>query len=89
LLGEVADRLKENPEVDITIEGYTDNRGSDEYNLNLSKRRAQSAKNYLVGQGVDSYRITAVGMGEAYPVASNDTEDGRAENRRVVLKVNQ
>ena len=89
LLGEVADRLRKYPEVDIIIEGYTDSRGPDEYNLNLSTRRAQSAKNYLIGQGVESYRITVVGMGEAYPVASNDTEEGRAENRRVVLKVNQ
>jgi OOP family OmpA-OmpF porin len=89
LLGEVADRLKKYPDVNITIEGYTDSRGPDEYNLGLSTRRAQSAANYLAGQGVAANRITVVGMGEANPVASNDTEQGRADNRRVVLKVNQ
>jgi OOP family OmpA-OmpF porin len=87
VLNEVAVKLKENPEVTITIEGHSDSRGDDAYNQDLSQRRAQAAKDHLVGQGVAADRITAEGKGEAEPVASNDTDEGRATNRRVVIKV--
>lgn len=87
LLDEVADRLKQNKNVGLVLEGYTDSRGADAYNLDLSTRRAQSAKDYLASQGVSPYRMVVVGKGEADPVATNETEEGRAANRRVVLKV--
>ena len=67
------------------VQGHTDSVASDEYNRRLSKSRAESVKNYLVSQGIDASRLTAVGLGEAKPVASNATEAGRAQNRRVVL----
>jgi OOP family OmpA-OmpF porin len=84
-LNDVAESLKNFPEVNITIEGYTDSDGSEAYNQDLSERRAKSARDYLVRRGVPGTRITAYGLGEANPVASNDTPEGRAQNRRVVL----
>jgi OOP family OmpA-OmpF porin len=87
ILDEVADRLGQATGVSITIEGYTDSRGDDDYNLGLSQRRADSAGDYLVSRGVAGSRISTIGMGEKQPVASNDTDEGRAANRRVVLKV--
>lgn len=67
----------------ITIEGHTSAEGTDEYNANLSKRRAQSVKNYLTEKGLDAAKLYIVGMGESQPIATNDTEEGRAQNRRV------
>lgn len=67
----------------LIIEGHTDSTGSDSYNIGLSKRRAQSVRDYLVSQGVSSSRLTVVGKGENFPIASNDTREGRAQNRRV------
>jgi outer membrane protein OmpA-like peptidoglycan-associated protein len=67
----------------ITIEGHTDSVGAEDYNLGLSQRRADSVKVFLVAQGVDATRITSLGKGEAYPVASNETVTGRQQNRRV------
>jgi len=67
----------------IIIAGHTDSTGSDSYNLGLSKRRAQSVRDYLVSQGVSASRLTVVGKGESDPIASNDTREGRAQNRRV------
>jgi outer membrane protein OmpA-like peptidoglycan-associated protein len=67
----------------VIIEGHTDSVGAEDYNLGLSQRRADSVKAFLVAQGVDSTRITSVGKGEVYPVASNDTPSGRQQNRRV------
>ncbi|MDD4914696.1 MAG: OmpA family protein [Methylococcales bacterium] len=78
--------LKLNPGLTIEIEGHTDGIGSVAYNLKLSERRAMSIKNELVKQGVDPKRLTTVGYGKSDPVASNDTEEGRAYNRRVVYK---
>ena len=90
LLDEVADRMvNEFPEITVTVEGYTDSRGDENYNQGLSLRRADAAKQELVSNGVAADRITTVGMGESNPVASNDTDEGRAANRRVVLKVDQ
>lgn len=67
----------------IQITGYTDSVGTEEYNRDLSIRRAQAAQEYLVSNGVDQKRIVLSGMGESNPIASNDTADGRAMNRRV------
>lgn len=70
----------------IKVVGHTDSVGSDEYNEALSLRRAASVRDYLVSRGVPSDLITAEGMGEKMPTASNDTEEGRAENRRVNIE---
>lgn len=75
--------LNETPNRKIIVEGHTDSTGAEDYNLTLSQRRADAVKNYLVSQGVDAGRITAVGKGEGFPVASNDTPSGRQQNRRV------
>ena len=87
ILREAATTLKENPSVKVIVEGYTDSRGTDEYNQRLSVRRANAVKDYLGKLGVAADRLTAQGKGESQPVASNDTEEGRAENRRVELLV--
>jgi OOP family OmpA-OmpF porin len=77
-------QLKTLPEdATIQVTGYTDSVGSEEYNQELSMRRAQAAQEYLVSNGVDQKRIVLSGMGESNPIASNDTADGRAQNRRV------
>jgi len=73
----------------IELNGYTDEAGSAQYNLNLSERRAKAVAEYLTGKGVDQARITAVGYGEAKPVANNGTKDGRSQNRRVEIKFKQ
>ena len=78
-----------NPKVSFIggkIDGYTDEIGTEAYNLDLSKRRAQAVFNYLESKGVDmAGRFTTHGYGQSDPIASNDTEEGRAKNRRVVL----
>jgi outer membrane protein OmpA-like peptidoglycan-associated protein len=75
--------LKANPALKAEIDGHTDSVGSDAYNMKLSERRANAARDYLVSQGIDASRITTQGFGESKPIASNDTEEGRAQNRRV------
>ena len=72
----------------MSVDGYTDSVGSDEYNQRLSERRANSVKDYLETLGVSGSRLTAQGFGKTNPVASNDTAEGRAQNRRVELVVN-
>ncbi|XKG48714.1 OmpA family protein [Halomonas sp.] len=84
-LDEVARRLREHTDVRIRIEGHTDSRGSDQYNQSLSERRANSVRSYLASQGVAGNRMIAVGYGEQRPVASNQTDEGRALNRRVEI----
>ena len=79
--------LNKYPDTDILIEGDTDNSGSEEYNLKLSERRAQSVANYLMGRGVPGSRISMVGLGETNPIASNDTDYGRQQNRRVEVAI--
>jgi outer membrane protein OmpA-like peptidoglycan-associated protein len=69
----------------IVIQGHTDSSGSESFNEDLSKRRAQSVEAYLIGRGVDPPRMAAIGYGEAQPVADNNTADGRVRNRRVDL----
>jgi len=86
-LNKVVDFLKQNNSVEIEIAGHTDNKGTDEYNANLSQGRSQSVVDYLISQGIDSFRLSAHGYGEAKPIDSNDTDDGRANNRRVEFTV--
>jgi OmpA-OmpF porin, OOP family len=74
-----------NPQTKIIIEGHTDSRGSDEYNEQLSERRARSVANALTSRGVANDSFTTVGRGKDYPVASNDTPEGRQQNRRVEI----
>nr|WP_227625891.1 OmpA family protein [Geofilum rubicundum] len=71
------------PDTDIEVQGHTDSSGSDTYNQDLSERRANAVTSYLVNRGVSSSRLTTVGYGETSPKYSNDTEEGRAQNRRV------
>ncbi|MDN3520954.1 OmpA family protein [Halomonas ramblicola] len=84
-LNSVADTLNNNPEVRVTIAGHTDSVGSNEYNLELSQDRADSVASYLQSQGVAANRMRTVGYGEERPVATNDTDAGRAQNRRVEI----
>ena len=86
-LDKLAEILINNPDTNINIYGYTDSKGTDEYNLSLSDRRAASVKAYLVSKGIASSRMNTMGMGEASPIASNDTEAGRAQNRRVEFAI--
>ncbi|WNK18814.1 OmpA family protein [Halomonas piscis] len=84
-LSEVAEKLKHNTNVRVRIEGHTDSVGSAQYNKDLSQRRAESVASYLQAHGIQQNRMNSIGYGEARPVASNDTDAGRAENRRVEL----
>jgi OmpA-OmpF porin, OOP family len=85
ILDEAANILKDNKDVRVSVQGHTDAVGSDAYNMKLSMRRADSVKRYLAGKGVAADRLATEGFGESKPVASNDTADGRAQNRRVEL----
>jgi OmpA-OmpF porin, OOP family len=86
-LNEVADFLKANPTVEIELSGHTDNRGSFRQLLSLSQQRVNRVKTYLVSKGVESKRISGKGYGGQKPVASNDTEESRALNRRVEFTI--
>ncbi len=79
--------LKKYDDTNVLIEGHTDSQGSEDYNLELSRRRAQSVANYLAEQQVDATRFTLMGYGETQPVASNETPEGRRENRRVEIAI--
>ncbi len=86
-LDEVAAALKAQPGLSVEIQGHTDSRGSAPYNLKLSQRRADAVKAYLVSQGVTATALSAKGYGKTQPIASNDTDTGRAQNRRVAFEV--
>ncbi len=86
-IDELATTLQKYPDTSITIDGHTDNTGSDAINKPLSQRRAQAVANELTSQGVDNSRITATGYGSSQPVASNATEAGKAQNRRVEVAI--
>ena len=89
VLDQFAMGLRNNPYSDVRIVGHTDSTGSDAVNNPLSVDRAASTRNYLVNRGVDGRRISIDGMGERYPIASNDTAEGRARNRRVEICVGE
>ena len=84
-LSNIVDVLQKNPNMYIRIEGHTDNIGSMEYNIDLSQKRAHAVKNYLVGKGINESRVSIVGFGYKKPIAPNDTEEGRALNRRAEI----
>jgi outer membrane protein OmpA-like peptidoglycan-associated protein len=87
-LAKVADALKQlDDEQQIVVEGHTDSRGSSEMNQELSQKRAESVQKYLASQGVNSSRLKAVGKGEQDPIADNNSPEGRANNRRVELRI--
>ena len=79
----VADVLEEYPETEVLIQGHTDDIGSEDYNLELSKERAQAVYDYATSLDIDEDRLIVEGVGESVPIASNDTEEGRRKNRRV------
>jgi OOP family OmpA-OmpF porin len=80
--------MKQYPDLNVTIEGHTDNVGKDAYNKKLSQRRADAVKAYLVKKGIDANRLTAIGYGEEKPIADNATKAGQAQNRRVEAEAN-
>jgi outer membrane protein OmpA-like peptidoglycan-associated protein len=86
-LATFASSLDKYPNTDIVIVGHTDSNGSDDYNMTLSQRRSNSAVNYLASRGVDRTRLRATGRGKTEPVASNDTDAGRQQNRRVEMAI--
>jgi outer membrane protein OmpA-like peptidoglycan-associated protein len=83
----LAQSLGKYPNTDVLIVGHTDATGSDSYNQGLSERRARSAQNFLVGEGVVPTRLRSAGRGETEPIASNDNESGMAQNRRVEIAI--
>ncbi|MCB9192509.1 MAG: PD40 domain-containing protein [Flavobacteriales bacterium] len=92
-LNKLYDFMKSNPDINIEVSGHTDSRGNDEYNLRLSKDRAQAVVDYLVRNGIKSSRLTAIGYGETRPIARNENEDltdnpvGRQLNRRIEISL--
>jgi outer membrane protein OmpA-like peptidoglycan-associated protein len=86
-VSEVASVLLEYPKTAVVVQGHTDSTGSEVHNQELSERRAEAVEGLLVARGVDPQRLTAVGYGEGYPVADNDTDRGRQRNRRVDVLV--
>jgi len=86
-LDKMADILEKYPDTEILIEGHTDSKGTDAYNMTLSKNRAKSVADYLASKGVARNRLKTDGHGESRPVATNDTEAGRQQNRRVEAAV--
>ena len=79
--------LNQNPSIRVEIQGHTDDVGSETDNLTLSKNRAASVKSYLESKGIDASRIESIGFGEKVPISSNETEEGRAKNRRTTFKI--
>ncbi len=75
------------PDREVLVEGFTDNTGKEDYNLDLSQRRAESVRDELAGNGVEANRIVADGLGMAFPVVSNETQEGRDKNRRVEVLI--
>jgi len=86
-LDEAANILRDEPDVEVSVDGHTDDVGTDAYNQGLSERRAKSVVVYLAQHGVSASRLHAQGFGESRPVATNATDDGRAQNRRVELNI--
>ncbi len=86
-LNDIQDWLQSNPGKSVLFEGHTDSKGSDDYNLTLSGKRAAAVSNWLVSNGIDAGRLQSKGLGETQPVASNLTESGRSLNRRVEMRV--
>jgi OOP family OmpA-OmpF porin len=88
-IDEIVSLLKTIPTMNMQINGHTDNVGGAEYNLELSKKRATSVYEYLVSQGIDKKRLTHEGYGDTKPIDTNDTDEGKANNRRVEFEIKQ
>ena len=86
-IARIAAVLIKYPQTNISIEGHTDSKGAEEYNMDLSKSRAEAVKASLIGRGLTSSRLQTIGFGESKPVATNDTEAGRQQNRRVRIVI--
>ncbi len=86
-INNLASSLNKYPNTNIMVIGHTDNVGSDPFNMNLSRDRAASVRTYAMAQGVTASRLKTEGKGETEPIASNDTDDGRAQNRRVEIVI--
>ncbi len=86
-LEKVAEVLKKYPSIDLTVSGFTDNIGSEEYNTVLSENRAKTVADFLIGHGISPSRLSYSGYGSSNPVSANDSEEGRALNRRVEIKL--
>ncbi len=86
-LRQLAQSLQNYPGTEVLIVGHTDSVGADDYNMRLSYRRAEAARQYLVSQGVPAARVRVEGRGEMEPIASNETEAGRGQNRRVEIAI--
>jgi outer membrane protein OmpA-like peptidoglycan-associated protein len=88
-LNQVAELMKKNSNYTLEIEGHTDNTGDPAKNMDLSQRRANTIKKYLVTKGIDEKRITSTGFGDTRPLVTNDSEENKSKNRRVEFKVNR
>lgn len=86
-IGRIANVMLQYPDTVIRVEGHTDSTGTEEYNLELSARRAVTVKNLIVEKGISPYRLETVTFGETRPIATNETEAGRQMNRRVEIKI--
>lgn len=86
-LDELAEAMKAKPTMEIEIAGHTDNVGEKDANMKLSQERAESVRNYLISKGIASNRITAKGYGDTQPIADNNTDAGKAQNRRTEVKI--
>jgi len=87
VLDQVAQVMRDRPTVIVRVEGHTDSVGSDKYNQRLSERRAHAVVKYLIAKGIESNRLEAVGFGESRPIATNDSPEGRAKNRRTEFHI--
>ena len=87
VLDDAVATLKKNPTITFEVAGHTDSDGAAEYNEGLSARRATTVRDYLASNGIAEDRITVRGYGEAQPIADNGTREGKAQNRRVVLRI--
>ena len=86
-LDRLAALLMQNPNLQIEIAGHTDSQGNDDYNMELSLKRARAVYSYLISKNIDPLRLTYKGYGETKPVDTNDTPEGRANNRRTEFKI--
>lgn len=86
-LVKLAETLQKYEDTEVLVEGHTDDRGTEEYNMTLSENRAKSVYNQLVRQGVSSTRVTVLGYGESQPIETNNTAEGRQQNRRVEIAI--
>lgn len=87
ILDAIAETMRQSPNFSIQINGHTDSVGAASYNRALSQKRAEAVRNYLIATGIEASRLKATGLGESNPIASNDTKEGRALNRRVEIRI--